>query len=499
MARRGVAGSRVGRTAVAVVIAVAVLLGSPHGAEAHARLTAVLPAPSSTVQGPLSEVVLRFNEPVDEQFFRLTADADDGSALAGAPRFRDDTTVVVPLRVASAGVLVVTWLAVGVDAHPVQGQFYFAIQTPGTAASLRSDITRAAARLGSFESGAGAAGLTGLIEAGRAIEIVLLYLAIGVVLTGVIVLRPSPMLAASDGTSPPVRGPRVLLAAAIASAIIVPILFLLYADRVTELIPGVGLSQVIASSIGAEWGIKTVLWVTVVVVTGTLIRTSLVGHRPGARLDIGLLGLVAALACVFVAGTHVGTGSAGPGWLFIPLMAIHVALTAFWAGGLLAILLVVFPSRDPARIWAAISRFSRIMTVTAGVLVVSGLLLLMRLLANFNALWCTGYGLVAGFKVAMVVLALAIGLANNRLVAAHRHEEELSPEARSMMRRRGPSVQTLQRLVVCEAAVLLGVLVLAAVLGETQLPPLFNGRALPGEATGSILGVTPSLLGSGCG
>ena len=100
--------------------------------------------------------------------------------------------------------------------------------------------------------------------------------------------------------------------------------------------------------------------------------------------------------------------------------------------------------------------------------------------------------------MATVALALVIGLANNRLVAAHRREEELPPAARRMTRRPGPSVQALHRVVVSEAAVLLSVLVLAAVLGETQLPPLFNGRALPGEAAQSILGVTPSLVGSGC-
>ena len=74
----------------------------------------------------------------------------------------------------------------------------------------------------------------------------------------------------------------------------------------------------------------------------------------------------------------------------------------------------------------------------------------------------------------------------------------MSPGVRRMTRRAGPSLTTLRRVVLAEATVLLGVLVLAAVLGETQLPPLFNGRALPGDASQSILGVSPTLLGSGC-
>jgi len=36
-------------------------------------------------------------------------------------------------------------------------------------------------------------------------------------------------------------------------------------------------------------------------------------------------------------------------------------VTAFWAGGLAALLLVVFPTGDPARIWPAVSRYSNIM------------------------------------------------------------------------------------------------------------------------------------------
>src|SRR4029077_18558231 len=104
-----------------------------------------------------------------------------------------------------------------------------------------------------------------------------------------------------------------------------------------------------------------------------------------------------------------------PSWMYIPVMAGHILLTAFWAGGLFALLVLVFPMGDPAYVWAVISRFSRIMTVTAGIMVASGVLILVKLLANFNAVWCTGYGLVAGFKVVAVGLALGGGLLNQPL------------------------------------------------------------------------------------
>jgi len=139
-----------------------------------------------------------------------------------------------------------------------------------------------------------------------------------------------------------------------------------------------------------------------------------------------------------------------------------------------------------------------VMTFSLLPLVAAGALLLLRLLNNLNALWCTTYGLVAGFKVTAVLVAMVIGLVNNRFVAAHRRDEELPDTARRMMRRGGPTIATLHRFITIEAFILLGVLVLAAVLGETQLPPLFNGRVLPGDAAQDLNGVTPGLFGSGC-
>jgi copper transport protein len=483
-----------GRGLAAIVVVAGLLLAFPLRADAHARITAVFPAPSSTVPGPLRQVILTYNEPVDRSLFRVTVEGDQGSALTGQSTFQDDRTVIAPLRPSAAGVLVVTWLAVGLDAHPVQGQYYFAVSTPATRAALRNDITRVSARLGSFESGAGGTGLTSIIEAARSLEIVLLYLVLGIVLMGLIVLRPRLAFAGAGGAPQNPRAFRALLGAGAVSAVLMPVLFTLYADRLTELIPGVGFSRILFSSIGVQWGVKAALWLALVGLVAVVVRRTVQGRAQDRRLLGALVVLAIALAGAFVAGTHVGTGSIDPQWLYIPMMTAHILLTAFWAGGLLAILLVVFPSRDPAQIWAVVSRFSRIMTVTAGILVATGLLLLVKLLANLNALWCTSYGIVAGFKVSTVILALGFGLMNNRMVAAHRREEEL-PSAARVGRRAGPTLRTLQRVVLSEAVLLLGVLVLAAVLGETQLPPLFTGRALPGDVQNVV---EPGLFGSGC-
>jgi putative copper export protein len=408
-------------------------------------------------------------------------------------------------------VLTISWLAIGTDAHPVQGQFVVGIRTAADASSLAGNLSLAVQRSGSFESGAGSGWLTGAIEAGRSVEIVLLYATLGVLMLGALALwRRGRPLPAGPGASiafprtavvtPPGaldRAGRTLLVTGGLSLVVTPVILWFEASRITELIPGVGIDRILFSSIGVVAVAKAVLWAALVAVTLVIIRRR-AEARPVSGLLLTMSALGAGLVVAFVAGTHAGTGSASPSLVYIPMMAVHVVFGALWAGGLIALLLVVLPSRVPAEIWPVVSRFSRVMSFSLLPLVAAGVLLLLRLLNNLNALWCTTYGLVAGFKVTTVLVATTIGLVNNRIVAAHRRDEELPETARRMMRRGGPTIVTLQRFITMEAFILFAVLVLAAVLGETQLPPLFNGRVLPGDAAQDLNGVTPGLFGSGC-
>ena len=497
---------------VAAGLAVTLQLAVPHTVQAHARLTGVQPAPNSTVAGPLKQVVLTYNEPVDQDLFRSQVEGKDGSVLAGKPIFLDPRTVALPLRSGVSGAFAVTWLAVGLDAHPVQGQFVLGISAAGGAAALKKDLASAASHLGDFEAGAGSGGLLVAIESARSVEIGLLYLTLGIVAIGILILGPRRRARAAAGAmrvasvgavsivAPAVhRGYRAVLAASLASAALMPVLFTLYASRLTSVITGLGFGRVVTSSIGVQWSIKLVLWIALAASVTVAIRQLTHGRPLDRRLIIAQVVITLGLAAAFVSGTHVGTGSADPSLLYIPMMMGHILLTAFWAGGLFALLVLVFPIGEPTYVWAAVSRFSRVMTVTAGIMVASGVVILVKLLANFNALWCTGYGLVAGFKVLTVVLALGVGLVNNRLVAAHRNFEALPAAARQRMRRVGPSVALMQRVVLCEAGLLLGVLVLAAVLGESQLPPLLKDVFLPGEGSDAGYITSSGLFGSGCG
>jgi putative copper export protein len=140
-----------------------------------------------------------------------------------------------------------------------------------------------------------------------------------------------------------------------------------------------------------------------------------------------------------------------------------------------------------------VGRFSNIMTVTVLMIIVSGLTMLAELAGSWKGLWCSSFGIVAGFKMAVVGIALLIGFFNNRLVAYQKKAMESKATARRSRRER--SVVQLRRVIAIEAVVLMSVLVFSAALGESELPPAFKGRVLPGEAQELV---QPGIFGTGC-
>lgn len=482
-----------GAGAAAAFMVVVALAAGARPAAAHPRLRDVDPSPKATVPGPLPQVTLRFTESPDWKLSRVdVTDADGRSVLVGAPVL-NGAEGRFPLRAGASGAMLVSWLVVGDDAHPVQGQFVFAVVPPAGSegpTALSTQLLSLSRRAGAFEGRAGAAGLGWLIRGGRSLEILLLYVVLGVLLVRAVVLRPSLAGAQAGGGSSFAAEPpyRLLLAAGAGSALLMPVLFWLYADRVRGLVDGAAIGDVLSSSLGTVWETKAALWAVFAAVCLVGLRRQ--GRAAGDRSRNGLLlALALSITAAFVLNTH--ARSATPTVIFGLLMWSHVLVTAFWAGGLLALLLLVFPSRDSEAVWVAVGRFSRIMTVTAGVIVASGIVMLARLGGGWKSLSCSDFGVVAEFKVAIVAVALAIGAVNNRLVANRRR----LAAGRGVGAGRSRSIESLRRIVMAEAAVLVSVLLLSAALGETELPPLLKGRLLPGEAQETV---QPGLFGSGC-
>lgn len=480
--------------AVAAMAATAIIVNAP-AAGAHPRLLTAEPKPSTVAPAPLDRITVRFDEAVQWQYSSIDVEDTKGHSVRGtAASQMTGREAVIPLAPGTSGPLRVTWRLVGIDAHPVIGAYVFGIQTTTGAGAedLDTAIRQLAGTLG--EGRIGSDGLNWAIRGGRSLEIILLYLVLGILMLRVLVLKGEPAPARGPGAATavalgPDRGYRMMRTLGVTAAVAMPLLFILYVARLDSAVGNVSFSEVLFSSLGETWGLKTVLWIGIVAACFYGLRRYPTGAR---QHDLLLLSLASALAIAFGFNTH--ANGLSPSLLWTPMMFGHLMVTAFWAGGLVALLLMVFPSGDPARIWPAVSRFSNIMTVTVGLIVVSGMVMLLRLLSgNVKGMWCSDFGVVAGFKMAVVGIAIAIGFINNRVVAYQKRS--MAAPVNKFRPRKERSIASLRRLIAVEAVVLGSAVLLSGALGETQLPSVFKGHFFPVDLQETV---RPGLFGSGC-
>lgn len=480
--------------AVAAMAATAIVVFAP-AAGAHPRLISADPKPSTVAPGPLDHVTVHFDESVQWQYSQIGAEDTKGhSLLSGKPQV-SNREAILPLAPGATGAVRVNWRLVGVDAHPVIGAYVFGISgggAAGGAADLDTAIRRMAGSLG--EGRIGSAGLNWAIRGGRSLEIILLYLVLGILMLRIFVLKDQPAPTPGPGAATvaglePDQGYRLMRTLGVTAAIAMPILFVVYVARLDSAVGNVALGKVLFSSLGEEWAMKTMLWIGIAAAGVYGLRHYPAGSR---QHDLLLLSLASAAAIAFGFNTHANGLSPGPVWT--AMMFSHLMVTAFWAGGLVALLIVVFPTGDPQRIWPAVSRYSAIMTVTLGLIVASGLVMLFRLLSgNIKGMWCSDFGVVAGFKMAVVGVAIIIGAINNRVVAYQKRAIEAPVNKFRPQRER--SISSLRKLIAIEALVLGSAVLLSGALGETQLPSVFKGHFYPLDLQETV---RPGLFGSGC-
>jgi len=124
------------------------------------------------------------------------------------------------------------------------------------------------------------------------------------------------------------------------------------------------------------------------------------------------------IALGFVSGLSLSGHSAadtGSSWKSELADWAHLSAACLWVGGLVQLVLVVWPLVPEARRTALMS-FSRLATVCVGVLLAAGVYLSILRLPQLSDLWSTGYGQVLLVKVSLVALAFA-WCALHRLVA----------------------------------------------------------------------------------
>ncbi|MEW9806364.1 copper resistance CopC/CopD family protein [Mesorhizobium marinum] len=401
-------------------------------AAAHASLNASDPPDGAVVEAAPKSLLLTFSEPVSP--LSLTLVRPDGSSIALTGfALRDRSVEIATPDDLGQGTHVLSWRVVSADGHPVGGAVVFSIGEASAEAPMVDDSVDWMVRFALWAS--------------RIALYVGLLLGIG----GVFSLRV---------LMPGIASGRNVAGAALAVGIVGAFLSAGFQglDALGAPISRLGERLVWSTGFGTSYG-DTVL---AALAASGLAALALARSGPAATVAASLALLGAGLSLAL--SGH--ASAASPQWLMRPMVFLHAAAVAAWAGAL-APLGLAFLRREPGRA-VALARFSRTIPAVVGVLAVAGLVLALVQVERLAALFETDYGAVLCAK-----LLLLAGLFS--LAAVNRW---------SLTRRAGAGEAVTERRLVASivAETLLVLVVLAAVAAWRFTPPprvLFAQAAAP--------------------
>ncbi len=424
------------RSRAAVVCAAALAgLVLPGVAAAHATLAGAAPEQQSSLDTPPAEIVLRFDQAVTAVDDAIEVFALDGSVVSGravsADRGRE---VRGPVEELPRGAYTVRWRVLSSDGHVVSGVFTFGVGVPApppTEAVGAGDLTvwNDATKWGTFAA---------------------LSLLLGPLVVLLVVLRgqePGPRaqrafyLTAAVGAFAALDIGIVAFVLRAETALQLSFVDLLYADLtpfsektrfgIAFMVSLVGFGAVAALVIFAwTFGRRQLLW------------PALIGS--------------ALLASGFSLSGHQAT-EPNSTWATQLADWLHLVAASVWAGGVLALAVIVWPLAPGLR-RAAFLGFSRIAVGLVAVLVLAGTYLSVVRLPEVSDLWSTSYGQLLLIKIAVVLLALAWGGIHHVFVRPRLE--------------RGDVPSGVGRSLIGESAVAMAVLLFAAVLVNGSPPPV---------------------------
>ena len=384
MSRRLTRALRFGLTQVVVIVVV--LLSSAATAGAHATLLATEPAAEALRERAPSEVVLRFDEPVNVELgggVRVFGPSGDRVDRLSTELRDDGSTVSVQLDGAAPGTYTVAWRVTSGDAHVLSGSFVFHIERETGAVAVQDDN-----------------GVPpGLAWLARWLVVVSVTVVAGL---GLFSLRIDP-----DSFGPAASYRLVIVAAA--AGVLGAMLRLAVQVAVAS-------GRPLASAVGL-WG-------------EAVVRTR-AGRLDGLRAAAALVGLVAAFrwprrsaatiamtAMMVVAalnslGGHAWTSDRR--WLGVFSDVVHQLAVAVWVGGLVGLLQWLRAGGADAGV---VRRFSRLATGTLAVVLASGVASAFGQIGSLDALASSTYGRLLTAKVAGAALIVWLGWRNRDAVAA---------------------------------------------------------------------------------
>jgi copper transport protein len=377
------------KVAAALLVVLALALGLPGPASAHAYLERTNPADGAVLDRAPDRLALYFSEHVVLEATRIEL-VDAAGRVTALSHLEletdepDDTevpsVVTAALPELRRDAYRIRWSTLSSDdLHRTSGYFVFGVGTVVTAAGFdepRPRVSESALRW-------------------------LVLLGMGCALGSALVERLLGAGASRGGTRTRLR---ILGRSGAAAAALVSVVLLV--DQMTA--AGLGPHELVTSTYAGRWGLREV---------GLLAIFVALGRRPGTRSRSGLLVVGAVLAAV--GGALLGHAGAAPGAAYtrVAVTAVHLLAVLTWVGGVIALAVMVSRARPGRADLAArklLRRFGAPAVTLLGVGVASGVYLASATVVSVDAALATTYGRTLLVKLGLVAAMCLLALLNHR-------------------------------------------------------------------------------------
>jgi copper transport protein len=232
------------------------------------------------------------------------------------------------------------------------------------------------------------------------------------------------------------------------------------------------------------WSARLVVWLVLGVLVVAIMRPSrmpvlrraalgadgtALGAGPSRAQTLLLFAAVLALAMTAPLAGHAGSHS--PRGLLVASDVVHVLSMCVWLGGLILLLVAValavralVTTESTPLLATVVGRFSRMALLAVTLLLASGILNAVVLVASFDALVETAYGRLVLVKIGLFSALIALGAFNQR---------RMLPQLRALAAREEPPGRAgtvLRRSVTFEVGFAMIVLAVTSVLVATEPP-----------------------------
>ncbi|HEX4569193.1 MAG TPA: FixH family protein [Dongiaceae bacterium] len=348
-----------------------------------------VPGDNAVLSAVPAEVLLRFDEPVTPGRVEVLNSRGESVTADERPVSKDNEVHLALPKALSQGTYLLTYRVTSLDSHPVGGTIVFSIGKPsqGGIAALEAKVSERGSIWGL------------LATAARLLLFISLVGAAGGTLFHTLVAHDLWRL--DDPT-------RHRLVALTLLGLVAAILGIGIEGAALK---GTRLANIDGLLSASLWrmGERTSLGFSLTVAAVALLLLLLALARTRGKLSLlALPAAFAALASLALTGHAV---TAGPLWLTVPVLAIHVLVAAFWLGSLWPLWQAV-AERPSEGALALLRRFSAIAMPAVLLLIAAGATLACLQLGRLGELFTTDYGLRLASKIAFVLVLLLFAALN---------------------------------------------------------------------------------------